>query len=132
MAGLTSLSAVKWGQTVAESQASVRQGTGPVPPTHGQAAPSGQRVPGDPEAAASEHGRRRAHLAKECALQAGSGQASILSVPLPPAQGQGSLTLAASKRGKLRAFKAQGTPETTVSFPRGPPPCGMLPQTWWL
>lgn len=32
MAGLTSLSSVKWGQMVSESQASAYQGTGPMPP----------------------------------------------------------------------------------------------------
>lgn len=40
MAGLTSLSSVKWGQMISESQASAEQGTGPVPPerltAHGQ------------------------------------------------------------------------------------------------
>lgn len=71
MAGLTSLAAVKWGQMVAESQASVHQGTGPVPPPTGSwhmarlhqvGSVCCERPPGVPRGSSSDHGRRRARL----------------------------------------------------------------------
>lgn len=124
MVGLSSPSAVKWGQMVSESQASVYQGTGPVPLTGEQHMARLHQVgsvccrcPGYPEAAASAHGRWQAHLAAECAFPAGSGQATMLWMSLPPSQGQGTLTLPSLNRGRTAESSKQEGPQRPLCLP---------------
>lgn len=55
-------------------------------------------------------GRWQAHLAEGCAFQAGSGQATGRLMSLPPAQGQGSLTLPLLKWGKTERVQSRRDP----------------------
>lgn len=110
---------------MAQSQASVHQGTGPVPPPTGSwhmarlhrvGSVCCERPPGVPRGSSSDHGRRRARLP----AWLWSGNWTIDVAPSGPGAGQ--LDPALLKGGKQREFKAEGTPKTTVSFSPGPLP----------